>query len=235
MSLQLFIGNKNYSSWSMRPWVLMRQLDLHFEEVMLRFDFSEHSHFRREVARVSPAGRVPVLVDDGFAVWDSLAIVEYLHDKFPGRNIWPDDIRLRARARCMAAEMHAGFSALRSHCPMNIEARLPEVGAKIWAEQPTVRADVTRIELMWAEALLASGGPFLLGEFSAVDAMYAPVCMRLRNYALPVPSVVQRYIDQVVATQAVAAWMADALAEHHWVAEDEPYRTQTGTQTGTQP
>ena len=226
MALQLVIGNKNYSSWSMRPWVLMRQLDLHFEELKLRLDFSEHSHFRREVARYSPAGRVPVLVDDGFSVWDSMAITEYLHDKFPGRNIWPDDIQLRARARCMAAEMHSGFSALRSHCPMNIEAKLPEVGVKVWAGQAAVRADVTRIELMWAEALLASGGPFLFGEFSAVDAMYAPVCMRLRTYALPVPSVVQRYIDHVVAAPAVAAWMADALAERDFIAEDEPYRTQ---------
>ena len=226
MALQLVIGNKNYSSWSMRPWVLMRQLDLHFEELKLRLDFSEHSHFRREVARYSPAGRVPVLVDDGFSVWDSMAITEYLHDKFPGRNIWPDDIQLRARARCMAAEMHSGFSALRSHCPMNIEAKLPEVGVKVWAGQAAVRADVTRIELMWAEALLASGGPFLFGEFSAVDAMYAPVCMRLRTYALPVPSVVQRYIYQVVAAPAVAAWMADALAERDFIAEDEPYRTQ---------
>ena len=231
MSLQLYIGNKNYSSWSMRPWVLMRQLGMHFEEVMLRFDFSEHSHFRREVARVSPAGRVPVLVDDGFAVWDSLAITEYLHDKFPGHKVWPDDIQLRARARCMAAEMHAGFGALRSHCPMNIEATLPEVGAQVWAEQAAVRADVLRIELMWAEALLASGGPFLFGEFSAVDAMYAPVCMRLRTYALPMPASSQRYLASMLATPAVSAWMTEALAERDWVAEDEPYRTQTGTQT----
>ena len=226
MALQLVIGNKNYSSWSMRPWVLMRQLGLHFEEVMIRFDFSAHSHFKRDVAHYSPAGRVPVLVDDGFAVWDSLAIVEYLHDKFPGSNIWPDDIQLRARARCMAAEMHSGFSALRNHCPMNIEASLPAVGAKIWAEQATVRADATRIELMWAEALLASGGPFLFGEFSAVDAMYAPVCMRLRSYALPVPASTQRYIEHMVAAPGVAAWMAQALAEHDFVPEDEPYRTQ---------
>jgi glutathione S-transferase len=224
--MQLFIGNKNYSSWSMRPWVLMRQLGLHFEEVMLRFDFSEHSHFRREVARISPAGRVPVLVDDGFAVWDSLVITEYLHDKFPGRGIWPDDIQLRARARCMAAEMHAGFSALRQHCPMNIEAHLPAVGAKVWAEQAAVRADVLRIELMWAEALLASGGPFLFGEFSAVDAMYAPVCMRLRTYALPMPASSQRYLAHMLATPAVSAWITEALAEHDFFAEDEPYRTQ---------
>ena len=222
--MQLVIGNKNYSSWSMRPWVLMRQLGLHFEEVKLRFDFGPHSAFRRAVAHYSPAGLVPVLLDDEFAVWDSLAIIEYLHDKFPGRGIWPDDIRKRARARCLAAEVHSGFGPLRSHCPMNIEVHLPEVGARLWAEQPTVRANVERIEVMWAQALLDSGGPFLFGEFGAVDAMYAPVCMRLRSYALPMSPSVKAYVERVVAAPGVAAWIADALAEHDFVEEDEPYR-----------
>lgn len=224
--MQLVIGNKNYSSWSMRPWVLMRQLGLHFEEVKLRLDDgSEHSAFKRAVARFSPAGRVPVLIDDDFAVWESLAIVEYLHDKFPGHGVWPEDMRDRARARSLAAEMHAGFSALRTHCPMNIEASLPEVGARVWAEREDLRADVLRIEVMWAEALVASGGPFLFGEFGGVDAMYAPVCMRLRSYALPVPPVVQAYVERVAATPAVAAWVADALAENDFIAADEPYRS----------
>ena len=222
--MQLVIGNKNYSSWSMRPWVLMRQLGLHFEEVKLRFDFHEHSHFRREIAHYSPAGRVPVLLDDGFAVWDSLAIFEYLHDKFPGHGVWPDDIQARARARSLAAEMHAGFAALRQHCPMNIELSLPEAGAKAWAEQPALRNDALRIEVMWAEALAASGGPFLFGEFCAADAMYAPVCMRLRSYALPMPATTRGYVDRVAATPAVSAWIADALTEHDFVPEDEPYR-----------
>ena len=222
--MQLVIGNKNYSSWSMRPWVLMRQLGLHFEEVKLRFDFGPHSAFRRAVAHYSPVGLVPVLLDDEFAVWDSLAIIEYLHDKFPGRGIWPDDIRKRARARCLAAEVHAGFGPLRSHCPMNIEVHLPEVGARLWAEQPTVRANVERIEVMWAQALLDSGGPFLFGEFGAVDAMYAPVCMRLRSYALPMSPSVKAYVERVSAAPGVAAWIADALAEHDFVEEDEPYR-----------
>ena len=222
--MQLVIGNKNYSSWSMRPWVLMRQLGLHFEEVKLRFDFSEHSHFRREVARFSPAGRVPILLDDAFAVWDSLAIIEYLHDKFPGHGIWPDDMQGRARARCIAAEMHSGFGALRQHCPMNIELNMPEVGARIWAEQTAVRADALRIEVMWAEALVASGGPFLFGEFCAADAMYAPVCMRMRSYALPMPPATRAYVERVAAAPGVAAWIADSLQEHDFVAEDEPYR-----------
>ena len=222
--MQLLIGNKNYSSWSMRPWVLMRQLGLHFEEVKLRFDFADHSPFRRAVARFSPAGRVPVLVDDDFSVWDSLAIAEYLHDKFPGHGVWPEDIRQRARARCLAAEMHSGFNALRQHCPMNIEAHLPELGAKLWAEQAGVRNDALRIEAMWAEALAISGGPFMFGEFGAVDAMFAPVCMRLRTYALPAPPTTQGYIERISAAPGVAAWISDALAEKDYLDFEEPYR-----------
>lgn len=222
--MQLVIGNKNYSSWSMRPWVLMKQLGLHFEEVKVRFDFGPGSHFRRTVAHHTPAGKVPVLLDDNFAVWDSLAIIEYLNEKFPARKIWPEDIQARARARCLAAEIHAGFAALRNHCPMNIEARLPAAGAKVWAEQAGVRADVERIEVMWLEALAASGGPFLYGEFGAVDAMYAPVCMRLRGYALPMSPHVRSYVERIAAAPGVAAWIHGALAEHDYVPEDEPYR-----------
>jgi glutathione S-transferase len=222
--MQLVIANKNYSSWSMRPWVLMKQLGLHFEEVTLRFDVGPAAHFRRAVAHHSPAGKVPVLLDDSFAVWDSLAIIEYLNEKFPARQIWPEDIQARARARCLAAEIHAGFGALRSHCPMNIEAKLPSVGARLWAEQAGVRADVERIEVMWLEALAASGGPFLYGAFGAVDAMYAPVCMRLRGYALPMSPHVKSYVERVAAAPGVAAWIKEALAEHDYVPEDEPYR-----------
>ena len=224
--MQLVIGNKNYSSWSMRPWVLMRQLGLHFEEVKLRFDFNDHSPFRRAVARFSPAGCVPVLVDDDFSVWDSLAIAEYLHDKFPGHGVWPEDIRARARARCLAAEMHAGFNALRQHCPMNIEAHLPEVGARLWAEHAAVRNDALRIEAMWAEALAISGGPFLFGEFGAADAMFAPVCMRLKTYALPAPATTRGYIERISAAPGVAAWITDALAEKDYLDFEEPYRKQ---------
>jgi glutathione S-transferase len=226
MALQLLIGNKNYSSWSMRPWVLMRQLGLPFEEIKLRFDFSEGSAFREAVARVSPARTVPVLLQDGFAVWDTLAITETLHELFPGRGVWPAAAHDRARARSLCAEMHAGFGALRSHCPMNIEAALPEVGAKVWAEQAAVRHDVARIEVMWAEALSHSGGPFLFSGFSAADAFYAPVVMRLRSYALPVSETTRAYMDRVIAAPGVAAWIADALAEADFLDFEEPYRTQ---------
>jgi len=226
MALQLVIGNKNYSSWSMRPWVLMRALDIPFEERKLRFDFAPDSPFRKAVAEISPAGKVPILrLDDGFAVWDTLAIAETLHDLFPDHGVWPSAERQRARARSLCAEMHGGFAALRSHCPMNIEAALGDVGARLWAVQASVRADVARIESMWAEALRHSGGPMLFGVFGAADAFYAPVCMRLRSYVLPLSAGTRAYVERVCAVPAVAQWMQDAMAEHDFLAEDEPYRS----------
>ncbi|WP_164962660.1 glutathione S-transferase family protein [Rubrivivax sp. JA1026] len=225
MSLQLVIGNKNYSSWSMRPWVLMRQLGIVFDERKLRFDFAEGSDFRRQVATVSLAGLVPVLLDDGFAVWDTLAITEYLAERFPQAGVWPADAKQRARARSLCAEMHGGFGALRRHCAMNIEAALPDVGERLWAEQPALQRDVARLEAMWAEALDASGGPFLFGEFGAADAFYAPVCTRLVSYALPVSDATRAYVRRVLAAPGVAAWIADALAEADFIADEEPYRS----------
>ena len=220
--MQLVIGNKNYSSWSMRPWVLMKQLGIAFGEVKLRFDFTEDSAYRQAVARYSPTGLVPVLVDDGFAVWDTLAINEYLAERHAG--VWPADARQRARARCLAAEMHAGFGALRNHCPVNIEARLPEVGARIWAQQPGVRSNVARIEAAFAACLADSGGPFLFGAFCAADAMYAPVCSRLSTYELPVSDITRGYMQRVAAAPGVAAWISDALAEADFLDFEEPYR-----------
>jgi glutathione S-transferase len=222
--LRLVIGNKNYSSWSMRPWVLMSQLGIPFEEIRLRFDFSPGSAFYTELARFTPAGRVPVLLDGDLAVWDSLAIVETVHERFPDRGVWPAEARARARARSIAAEMHAGFTALRTHCPMNVEAELPEVGARIWDEQPQVRRDVARIEAMWSDALAASGGPMLFGTFSAADAFYAPVCMRIATYGLPVSATSRDYVDRISALPGVARWIAEARAEHDFLDFEEPYR-----------
>ncbi len=225
MALQLVIGNKNYSSWSMRPWVLMKQLGIPFEETLVRFCEGQDTPFHRAVAKFSPAGLVPVLVDDGFAVWDTLAIAEYLHERFPAAGVWPVEAKARARARTLAAEMHGGFGALRTHCTMNIEARLPEAGARIWAEQEGVRRNVARIEEAWSQALAASGGPFLFGAFSAADAFFAPVCMRFAGYALPVSATSRAYVDRVSAAPGVAAWIADALAEQDFLPFEEPYRT----------
>jgi glutathione S-transferase len=226
--LQLVIGNKNYSSWSMRPWVLMRHFGLAFEEIKLRFDFSEGSAFYRELTRWTPAGRVPVLLEDGFAVWDTLAIAErvaeLVAERRPEQAVWPREARARARARSLCAEMHAGFAALRQHCPMNIEASLPQVGARVLVEQPQVQRDVQRIVQMWSDALQTSGGPFLFGSFGAVDAYYAPVVARIRCYALPLPEHLQDYAARVWASPGVAAWVADALAEHDFLDFEEPYR-----------
>lgn len=223
--MQLYIGNKNYSSWSMRPWVLMRQFGLPFDEVMVRFDsFDPGSQFKRSVGAVSPTGKVPVLVDEGFIVWDTLAIAEYLAERFPEQALWPRDRLQRARARSLCAEMHSGFGALRSHCPMNIEASLPEVGQQVLASQPAVVADLARVQALWGEALAASGGPFLFGEFSIADAYYAPVVARLRCYGLPVNAACQAYMNQVWAAPGVAAWVAEALAEQDFLAFEEPYR-----------
>jgi len=223
--LQLVIANKNYSSWSMRPWVLMRQSGIPFEEVMLPFDdFEPASAFKQGVRALSPAGKVPILVDGSLAVWDSLAIAETLAERFPDKHLWPADPAARARARSICAEMHAGFTGLRTHCPMNIEASLPEIGALVWRDKPAVRTDVARIQAMWEELLAQHGGPMLFGDFSIADAYYAPVCMRLRTYALPVSPTVQAYIDRVTALPSVADWIAGALAEQWFVVEDEPYR-----------
>jgi glutathione S-transferase len=225
--MQLFIGNKNYSSWSMRPWVLMTQAGIPFDEVLLRFDaLTAESRFKREVGKINPAGRVPVLVDDGFAVWDTLAIAEYLAERFPEKSLWPQDAKARARARSLCAEMHAGFGALREHCPMNLEAALPEVGARVLAEHGSVRDDLARIVQMWTDALATSGGPMLFGAFSIADAYFAPVATRIRTYALPVPPNVGGYVERLFALQGVQAWVRGALAEHDFVPFDEPYRTQ---------
>jgi glutathione S-transferase len=228
--LTLAIGNKNYSSWSMRPWVLMKQAGIPFEERKIRFDAFDAADtpFKREVLKMNPAGRVPVLVDEGFPIWDTLAIVEYLAEKFPDQQLWPREVRARARARSVCAEMHAGFSALRTHCPMNSEALLPEAGVQVWREQPGVRTDVQRIIGMWSELLAQHKGPMLFGEFSIADAFFAPVCSRLRTYALPVPGVITDYMRRVFAMPGVKAWIDDARAEQDFLDFEEPYRKSSG-------
>lgn len=228
--LKLYIGNKNYSSWSMRPWVLLKQAGIAFEEVKVRFDsFDSDSTFKNEILEINPVGKVPVLVDDGFVVWDTLAIAEYAAEKFPEKNLWPQHASARAIARSVCAEMHSGFGALRSACPMNIEARLADAGRTIWDAQVVVRADVSRIAGMWTGLLAEHRGPFLFGSFSIADAFFAPVCMRLKTYALPVPAEVTAYIDRICAARGVKAWIDGALAEHDFRAFEEPYRKHPDT------
>ena len=222
---KLYVGNKNYSSWSMRPWVLMKQAGIPFEEVCVRFDsFAPGSQFRTVMDPLSPTGKVPVLVDGALTVWDTLAIAEYLAEQFPDKQLWPADPSKRARARSICAEMHSGFTALRGACMMNIEADLPEVGALIWRDKPAVRKDVERLIAMWTELLAQHGGPLLFGEFTIVDAYYAPVCTRLKTYHLPVPEAIAAYVDRVLTLPGVAAWVDQAKAEADFIDFEEPYR-----------
>lgn len=223
--LKLYIGNKNYSSWSMRPWVLLKQAGIPFEEVMVRFDsFEASSSFKTSLQGVTPTGKVPLLVDGPLAVWDTLAIAEYVAEQFPDRHLWPADPAARARARSICAEMHSGFTALRANCPMNIEATLAETGALIWRDKRTVRADVQRLVDMWSGLLREHGGALLFGAFTVADAYFAPVCMRLKTYALPVPPDVADYVNHVCALPGVQAWITEALAEKDFLDFEEPYR-----------
>jgi glutathione S-transferase len=226
MALQLYIGNKNYSSWSMRPWVLMKQAGITFEEVMVRFDsFDADSSFKTQLRGVNPLGKVPVLVDDGFPIWDTLAIAEYLAETFPDKHLWPQDARARARARSVCAEMHSGFSALRNHCGMNIEASLPDIGRLIWRDKPAVRADVARLCGLWSDLLASQPeGSLLFGEFTIADAYFAPVCMRINTYCLPVPADLAAYVARVTALPGVQAWIKDALKEEDFIDFEEPHR-----------
>ncbi len=223
--MKLYIGNKNYSSWSMRPWVLLTQAGIAFEEVMVRFDaFTPDSRFKTTLKTVSPTGKVPVLVDRDLVVWDTLAIAEYLAERFPECELWPHELTERARARSVCAEMHSGFTALRGACPMNIEARLPEAGALIWRDNAGVRADLTRLVTLWRECLQKSAGPLLFGNFSVADAYFAPICTRLLTYALPLPDDVAAYVNTVCKLPAVKAWIDAACLEADFLDFEEPYR-----------
>jgi glutathione S-transferase len=213
--MKLVIANKAYSSWSLRPWILMRHLGIPFEEEVIRL-YQPDTAMR--IGRYSGAGRVPVLVDGDITVWESLAIVEHLAERFPDKAIWPKDPAARAHARSLASEMHAGFAPLRARCTMNIR-RVP----KALALDDEVKANVARILTAWREARsrFGAGGPFLYGAFSAADAMYAPVVNRFHVYAVPVPAEVRAYMDAVMALPAWQAWEADARAEPWYEAQYE--------------
>jgi glutathione S-transferase len=223
--MKLYIGNKNYSSWSMRPWVLLTQAGIAFEEIMVRFDaFTPDSQFKTALKPLSPTGKVPVLVDGDLVVWDTLAIAEYLAEKFPAKHLWPQDMAQRAVARSLCAEMHSGFTGLRNACPLNIEADLASTGALIWRDNPAVRDDVARLVTMWRDCLNQHGGPMLFGRFSIADAYFAPVCSRLVAYALPLSDDIAAYVQRVMALPSVAAWTEQARAEQDFLDFEEPYR-----------
>lgn len=216
--MKLIIGNKNYSSWSLRAWLLLEQAGIPFEEEVVSMGAPD---FAARVRAVSPAGRVPVLIDGDRVIWDSLAIAEYLAERHPDKRLWPADATARAWARSICAEMHAGFSALRTAMPMNVTARLPGMG---WSVR--VQADVDRIVQIWTEtrARFGSGGDLLFGHFTIADAVYAPVAQRLLTYAVQVPAEAGRYVEALARLSGVQRWVRDAQAESEFLPQDEPYR-----------
>jgi glutathione S-transferase len=215
MALHLVIGNKNYSSWSFRPWLAMKVAGIAFEETVISLEARD---FKARVTALSGAGKVPVLLDGDIRVWESLAILEYLAEKFPAAGLWPKQADARAFARAIACEMHAGFLPLRRRLPMNVwrpvKPRELDEGAA---------ADVARIEAIWSEcrARFGAGGPFLCGEFGAVDAMYAPVVWRLYTYAVEVGEVARTYMRAVMALPAWSEWREAARREPWVLPQDE--------------
>jgi glutathione S-transferase len=216
MVLRLVIGNKNYSSWSMRPWLALHAAGIPFDEELIKFDSPE---WVARVPRATPSGRVPVLWVDDVAVWDSLAILETIAELHPEAQLWPRDATSRMRARSLCAEMHAGFAELRKHMPMNIRASHPGEG-----RNPAVLRDIERIVAAWEQCLAAPrDGEFLFGRFGNVDAMFAPVAMRFATHAIELPPAAARYAAALRDHPSVRAWVSDALLEPEWVAHDEPY------------
>jgi glutathione S-transferase len=205
--LTLVIGNRNYSSWSMRPWVLLRARQIEFEEIQI--PLFQTDSLERKLA-YSPAGKVPVLISDGLHVWESLAILEHLADLFPDQGLWPTDVQARAIARSVSSEMHAGFEALRTHMPMNCRARYPGLGLG-----PGVAEEIDRVAQLWRDCRtrFGQGGDFLFGEFGNADAMFAPVVSRFQTYGVVLDGVEAAYAEAVLSHPAVGEWMEAAAAE----------------------
>jgi glutathione S-transferase len=212
----LVIGNKNYSSWSLRPWLLMRHGGLPFREVRIALYTPTAQD---EIRKYSPSGKVPVLLDGPLAVWDSLAIGEYLAERHPELGLWPRDVAERARARSLCAEMHSGFQPLRQHMSMNIRRQFPGMGRTV-----EVAANIDRIQRMWADCRQrhAAAGPFLFGAFTIADAMYAPVVLRFRTYAVQLTGVCREYAETILALPAMQQWLQDAAVETETISAFEP-------------
>jgi len=216
--MKLIIGNKNYSTWSLRPWLLLKQAGIPFEEELL--DFND-PHFKDKVRRYSGAGKVPILIDGDLTVWDSLAIAEYVAEKYPEKGLWPHAVGARAVARSACAEMHAGYQELRSTLVMNLQARF---AAPLLPRK--VRHQVSRLVELWRDCRERYGadGPFLFGRFSVADAFFAPVTVRFTTYGVELPSVARDYVEAIQALPAMQEYTAAARAETSFVESDEPYR-----------
>jgi glutathione S-transferase len=212
--LVLHVGNKNYSSWSLRGYLAVAATGAPLRTEVIPLDQPDT---RARIRAVSPAGRVPILVDGDLTIWDSLAIGEYVAERFPDARLWPADAAARARARSISAEMHAGFPALRAEMPMNLRARRPGVG-----HTPAALADAARVMAIWRDALATSGGPFLFGGFTIADAMYAPVATRFTTYGVELDDACRAYVDVIAAWPAFRAWADDAAREPWSIGDDEP-------------
>lgn len=219
MHLRLAIANKNYSSWSMRPWVLLVQSGVPFEEIQLKFS---DDGLVQGIGQWSPTGKVPVLWVDDEPVWDSLAICESVAELHPDKQLWPADAQARRLARAISAEMHSGFGQLRKHMPMNLRASFPDKG-----RTPGCARDIQRIVAIWetCRERFGASGELLFGRFTIADAMFAPVVTRFRTYAVSLPPLARRYADAVLALDAVQKWYTGGLAEKEFVSADEPYAT----------
>jgi glutathione S-transferase len=215
-SYTLVIGNKNYSSWSLRPWLLMRQAGLVFEEVRVPLYLAGSKDMLR---KYGPSGKVPVLLDGAITVWDSLAILEYLAERHPELQLWPAGAAQRAAARSISAEMHSGFAPLRTNMTMNCRGFFPGLGRTV-----EVAADIERIQRIWTDCRerLASTGPYLFGAFTVADAMYAPVVLRFKTYAVQLSPVAQQYTNTVLALPALQEWIEAARAEAEIIPAFEP-------------
>ncbi|HEX3499002.1 MAG TPA: glutathione S-transferase family protein [Stellaceae bacterium] len=205
--ITIYLGNKNYSSWSLRPWLALKQTGAEFAEELIPLS---EANTRSTILRYSPSGRVPALTHGGLTVWDSLAICEYLAETFPAAQLWPADLAARAVARAVSAEMHSGFAALRNHLPMNMRSSFPNRGVT-----PEVQADINRITAIWRDCRkrFGEGGPFLFGGFTNADAMYAPVVSRFRTYRVELEEEAQAYADAVWALPALQEWLTAAKNE----------------------
>jgi glutathione S-transferase len=211
--MKLIFANKNYSSWSLRPWLVLKHFNIPFDEDQVLLN---GEGWKANLLKKSPTGKVPVLIDGDVVIPETIAIIEYLNDKYPAKGIWPSNRVERALARAAAAEMHGGFSAIRNEAPLTLRASHP---GKV--DPDLVAGDLKRIERLWGELISRSGGPYLFGSFTAADAMFAPVATRIRTYELPVTDLAMEYVEAIYALPAFQEWLAEAVKEPWTVEQDE--------------
>ena len=224
--MKLIFANRNYSSWSLRAWLVLKHFGIPFEEDLVMLS---GEGWKEKIRKKSPSGKVPVLIDGEAVVPETLAILEYLHDKYPAKGIWPSDRLKRAQARSVSAEMHGGFGRLRDAAPMNLRASHP---GKV--DLDLVAPDLRRIEEIWGDLTAESGGPFLFGKFNGADAMFAPVATRIRIYSLPVSDAAMDYVEAIYSLPAFQEWLVAAKAEP-WTVEDDEIDVIQGRVPRTQP